>query len=67
MSVSVTDAPITKHGLASFIATGLSSCRNDDPERASRPFDSERDSGVISEGAGMFILENLERAEGRGA
>src|SRR5437868_13763557 len=33
------DAPITKHGLASFIATGLSSCRNDDPARASRPFD----------------------------
>jgi 3-oxoacyl-[acyl-carrier-protein] synthase II len=61
------DAPITKHGLASFIATGLSSCRNDEPERASRPFDSERDSGVISEGAGMFILEDLERAEARGA
>src|SRR6266550_4994806 len=61
------DAPITKHGLASFIATGLSSCRNDDPSRASRPFDLERDSGVISEGAGMFILEKLERAEARGA
>ena len=60
------DAPITKHGLASFIATGLSSCRNDDPQGASRPFDYERDSGVISEGAGMFILENLERAEARG-
>src|ERR1700736_38677 len=61
------DAPITKHGLASFIATGLSSCRNDDPQKASRPFDYERDSGVISEGAGMFVLENLERAEARGA
>jgi len=61
------DAPITKHGLASFIATGLSSCRNDDPQRASRPFDYERDSGVISEGAGMFVLENMERAEARGA
>jgi 3-oxoacyl-[acyl-carrier-protein] synthase II len=62
-----TDAPLTRHTLAGFIATGLSSCRNDDPERASRPFDLERDSGVISEGAGMFVLENRERAEARGA
>jgi 3-oxoacyl-[acyl-carrier-protein] synthase II len=62
-----TDAPLTRHTFAAFIATGLSSCRNGDPERASRPFDSERDSGVISEGAGMFVLENLERAEARGA
>ena len=61
------DAPLTKHGMASFIATGLSSVRNGEPEKASRPFDIERDSGVISEGAGMFVLENLERAEGRGA
>ncbi|MEY2439962.1 MAG: hypothetical protein QOI34_1347 [Verrucomicrobiota bacterium] len=61
------DAPITKHGLASFIATGLSSCRNDEPQRASRPFDRDRDSGVISEGAGMFVLENLERAQARNA
>jgi 3-oxoacyl-[acyl-carrier-protein] synthase II len=61
------DAPITKHGMASFIATGLSSFRNGDPEKASRPFDLERDSGVISEGAGMFVLENLERAQARGA
>jgi 3-oxoacyl-[acyl-carrier-protein] synthase II len=61
------DAPITKHTFAAFTATGLSSCRNDEPQRASRPFDLERDSGVISEGAGMFVLENLERAEARGA
>src|SRR5881275_1312498 len=61
------DAPLTKHGMASFIATGLSSCRNGEPEKASRPFDIERDSGVISEGAGMFILEDLERAQARGA
>jgi 3-oxoacyl-[acyl-carrier-protein] synthase II len=61
------DAPITKHGMASFIATGLSSFRNGEPEKASRPFDLERDSGVISEGAGMFVLENMERAEARGA
>jgi 3-oxoacyl-[acyl-carrier-protein] synthase II len=61
------DAPITKHTFAAFIATGLNSCRNNEPERASRPFDLERDSGVISEGAGMFVLENLERAQARGA
>jgi 3-oxoacyl-[acyl-carrier-protein] synthase II len=61
------DAPITKHGFASFIASGLCSTRNDEPEKASRPFDLERDSGVISEGAGMFVLENLERAQARGA
>jgi 3-oxoacyl-[acyl-carrier-protein] synthase II len=61
------DAPITQHGFASFIASGLCSTRNDRPKRASRPFDLMRDSGVISEGAGMFILENLERAQSRGA
>jgi 3-oxoacyl-[acyl-carrier-protein] synthase II len=60
------DAPITKHTMAAFTATGLSSCRNGEPEKASRPFDLQRDSGVISEGAGMFVLENLERAQGRG-
>lgn len=62
-----TDAPITKHTFAAFIATGLSSYRNEEPERASRPFDLGRDSGVISEGAGMFVLENFERAQARGA
>jgi 3-oxoacyl-[acyl-carrier-protein] synthase II len=61
------DAPLTKHGMASFVATGLSSFRNGEPEKASRPFDIERDSGVISEGAGMFVLENYDRAVARGA
>ena len=61
------DAPITQHTFAAFTASGLSSCRNDDPEKASRPFDAQRDSGVISEGAGMFVIENRERAEARGA
>jgi 3-oxoacyl-[acyl-carrier-protein] synthase II len=60
------DAPITPLTMSSFIASGLSSYRNDEPAKASRPFDLERDSGVISEGAGVFILENLERAEARG-
>lgn len=60
------DAPITRYTLATFAATGLSSRRNDEPQRASRPFDLERDSGVISEGAGIFVLEDLERAEARG-
>ncbi len=62
-----TDAPITPLVMASFIASGLSSERNDEPEKASRPFDIERDSGVISEGAGVVVLENMERAEARGA
>src|SRR5437868_8214435 len=61
------DAPITPLTMASFIASGLSSTRNGEPERASRPFDLERDSGVISEGAGVFIIEDLERAEARSA
>jgi 3-oxoacyl-[acyl-carrier-protein] synthase II len=61
------DAPITRLVMASFIANGLSSCRNGEPQKASRPFDLDRDSGVISEGAGVFVLENLERAEARGA
>ena len=61
------DAPITPLAMASFIASGLSSYRNGEPEKASRPFDLGRDSGVISEGAGILILENLERAEARGA
>jgi 3-oxoacyl-[acyl-carrier-protein] synthase II len=60
------DAPITPLVMASFVANGLSSCRNGEPEKASRPFDLDRDSGVISEGAGIFVLENLERAEARG-
>jgi 3-oxoacyl-[acyl-carrier-protein] synthase II len=62
-----TDATITPLSMASFSAAGLSSTRNTEPERASRPFDLLRDSGVISEGAGMLILENYETAIARGA
>jgi 3-oxoacyl-[acyl-carrier-protein] synthase II len=61
------DAPITRHTFAAFITTGLSSYRNGEPEKASRPFDISRDSGVISEGAGMFVLEDFDRAQARGA
>jgi len=60
------DAPITPLVMASFVANGLSSCRNSEPERASRPFDLDRDTGVISEGAAIFVVENLERAAARG-
>ena len=61
------DAPITPIAMASFTAADLSSSRNGDPRKASRPFDIDRDSGVISEGAGVFVLENLETAQARGA
>lgn len=60
------DAPITPLAMASFATAGLSSSRNDTPERASRPFDRDRDSGVISEGAGVLVLESLDHALGRG-
>ncbi|HWM23623.1 MAG TPA: beta-ketoacyl-[acyl-carrier-protein] synthase family protein [Chthoniobacterales bacterium] len=61
------DAPITPLAIASFMASGLISQRNFEPETASRPFDLLRDGGVLSEGAGVLILENLEHAEARGA
>ena len=61
-----TDATITPLSMASFATAGLSSTRNLDPEHASRPFDRQRDSGVISEGAGVVILENYETAIARG-
>ncbi len=61
------DAPITPLAMASFATAGLSSSRNDAPERASRPFDRDRDSGVISEGAGVLVLESLDHALARGA
>lgn len=62
-----TDAPITPLSMASFATAGLSSMRNLDPEHASRPFDRARDSGVISEGAAVLVLEELESALARGA
>ena len=62
-----TDATVTPLSMASFTTAGLNSMRNSDPQRASRPFDRGRDSGVISEGAAIVVLEDYETATARGA
>jgi len=62
-----TECPISMLPMANFDNAGMASRRNDVPERASRPFDKTRDSGVISEGCGVVVIENLEHALGRGA
>ncbi|HEX5104759.1 MAG TPA: beta-ketoacyl-ACP synthase II [Pirellulaceae bacterium] len=62
-----TESAITPMGLAGFQNMKALSTRNDDPPRASRPFDAERDGFVLSEGAGLLILEELEHAKARGA
>lgn len=54
-------------GFAAFIALKALSTRNDEPQQASRPFDSERDGFVISEGATILVMENLDHARKRGA
>jgi 3-oxoacyl-[acyl-carrier-protein] synthase II len=61
------EATITPMSVAGFAALRALSTRNDDPQRASRPFDKERDGFVIGEGAGVMILEELESAKKRGA
>jgi 3-oxoacyl-[acyl-carrier-protein] synthase II len=61
------EAALTPIGLASFCALRSLSTRNDDPQRASRPFDKDRDGFVLSEGAGVIILEEYEHAKKRGA
>lgn len=61
------EAAITPMGLGGFAAMKALSTRNNEPERASRPFDADRDGFVIGEGAGILILESLEYAERRGA
>ena len=61
------EAAITPMGVGGFSAMRALSTRNDDPVRASRPFDAERDGFVIGEGAGILILEELEHAKARGA
>jgi 3-oxoacyl-[acyl-carrier-protein] synthase II len=61
------EAAITPMGLAGFIACRALSKRNDDPQRASRPWDRDRDGFVLSEGAGVLVLEEYERARARSA
>lgn len=57
----------TPTGVAAFAAARALSTRNDDPEKASRPWDKDRDGFVLSDGAGVLVLEELEHAQRRGA
>ncbi len=61
------EASVVALGLAGFSAMRALSTRNDEPERASRPFDRDRDGFVMSEGAGVVVVEELEHAKARGA
>ncbi len=61
------EAAVCAMGIGGFAAMRALSSRNDEPERASRPFDKDRDGFVLGEGAGILILEELERAQARGA
>ena len=61
------EAAITPGGLGGFNAMHALSTRNDDPQRASRPFSKSRDGFVMGEGAGILVLEELEHAKARGA
>lgn len=61
------ESAICALAIAGFAAAKALSTRNDDPEHASRPFDADRDGFVLGEGAGILILEEMERAKDRGA
>ena len=67
MAAGGTEAAITKMGFGGFCALKALSTRNNDPEKASRPFDRERDGFVMGEGAAVVMLEELEHAKKRGA
>ena len=62
-----TEAGISELGMSAFAVMRALSTRNDDPQRASRPFDAGRDGFVAAEGSAMFVLESLEHARARGA
>ena len=62
-----TEAAVTPMSIGGFAAMRALSTRNDEPERASRPWDKDRDGFVVGEGAGMLVLEELEFARARGA
>ena len=62
-----TEAAVTPMGIGGFAAMRALSTRNDEPERASRPWDKDRDGFVVGEGAGILVLEELEMARARGA
>ena len=61
------EASISRLGVGGFCAMKALSTRNDDPKHASRPFDKDRDGFVMSEGAGILVLEEMEHAKKRGA
>ncbi|MBE0428534.1 MAG: beta-ketoacyl-ACP synthase II [Thermoleophilia bacterium] len=61
------EASVSPVGIAAFAAMRALSERNDEPERASRPFDRDRDGFVMGEGAAILVLEEMERAKDRGA
>ncbi|MDH5585492.1 MAG: beta-ketoacyl-ACP synthase II [Nitrospirota bacterium] len=67
MIVGGTESTICPTAVAGFAAAKALSRRNDEPEKASRPFDKDRDGFVIGEGAGVLIIEELEHARARGA
>jgi 3-oxoacyl-[acyl-carrier-protein] synthase II len=62
-----TEAPVTEVGIAGFSAMRALSRRNDEPEKASRPFDAGRDGFVMGEAGAVLVLEDLEHARARGA
>lgn len=67
MVTGASEAPITPITFGAFDTVNVLSNRNDEPEKASRPFDAKRNGFVISEGAGLLVVEELEHAKKRGA